>query len=479
MRFPLLLKAATAVLLCLPLAASAAVTYSSTGQLFDDVNARIAWDEEPPEVTAERSAAAEAALRLDRVTISFTMATYIPAGWSTFSSTSDIGGPLGTALAGSGAGNSGIDWSVGSSKFSGGGNIGLVFDGTNYDWDFATRISVSVHVDGNHQIDAWQLSMEPGDLLRDFGQHVLTSSSASGDYLLYESTYHRYYEHQEAANAAAGTWSVSGAPVAAVPEASTVLMLLAGLAMVGVTCRRRLAAKAAAAMALCLPLAATADVTYSYTGNLFNSVDATIWFEGDSPETNAANTDAARAALLADNITIGFTSPVYLPTGWSDFSTVGAYSGALGASLQALASAGVNDPGITWNVQNSLFTGNGHISLVFDGPAFDWAYASRLTVSVHADANHQVDAWEISMEPGAVFGFFESAREFTSSSSGGDWLLSTDAGNHYYYYQSGANATPGVWSVSGSPLAVVPEPAGAAMLLAGMAGLAVLRRWRG
>lgn len=239
-----------------------------------------------------------------------------------------------------------------------------------------------------------------------------------------------------------------------------------------------LLAKAAATVALCLPLMATADITYTYRGKAFNNVNTEILMDGDTPEQNAANTAAAAAALAIDRVRISFSSPVYLPDGWSNFSTVGAYSGALAASLQALADGGTADPGISWKVQTSLFSGDGHISLQFDGASFDWNNASRLNVSVHADSNHNIDAWEISMEPGYGVGAFSWARELSSSSSDGDRLLFENAGNHYYDHREAANASAGRWSVTDGPVSPTPEPAPAAMLLSGLGMLGLLQRRR-
>jgi len=235
----------------------------------------------------------------------------------------------------------------------------------------------------------------------------------------------------------------------------------------------------AAAALLYLPLAASADVSYSYTGKLFNDVYAQIAWEGEPPEVSAQRSADATAALLADRITIGFTSPVYIPQGWSTFgSTFQGYGGALLAPLQALADNGVKDPGITWHVNSSLFSGNGHIALAFDPAAYDWLWASAISVAVHVGADQQIDAWSLSMSPGMAVG--ETAvtwqQQLSSSSDQGDRILLDTIGRRYVATEYGVSATPGTWAVNGSPVSLVPEPVAAAMLLAGLATLVALRR---
>lgn len=238
-------------------------------------------------------------------------------------------------------------------------------------------------------------------------------------------------------------------------------------------------ARATAAVLLCLPSLAQADVTYSYTGKGFNAVHAEYQIDGESDESLAARASAAEAALRTKRVKISFVSPVYMPSGWSSFSSTGAYSGALGASLQSLADKGISDPGIRWKVQNNLFSGDGHISLAFDGASFDWANASRVKVSVHVGSNHQIDAWTLSMEPGYGMGALLWVQQLSSSNSSGDAVLFESGTGHYFEHQDAANASAGAWSIAGSPLLPVPEAGTSVMLLAGLAALAAWRRASG
>jgi MYXO-CTERM domain-containing protein len=464
---------AAAALLFVPLAALADVTYSYTGNVFDHATAHVAWEDQPPEDVAANSAALRDKLLQDKVTISFTTPIYLAGGWSTFSSTGGYTGAMATALqdyAGANGGNPGLSWSVNTSIFTGNGTIPL-FGSSPNDLNFDSRITMSVHVDSNLQIDAWQLTMAPGYALTEFGwRQALTSSSTSGDSVHFENAYRHYEEQQDAANASAGVWAVS-----AVPEASSAVLLLAGLAAIGMR-RRRHGVRAGIAMLLCLPAAAMADVTYSYTGQPFSVVHAQFQIDGESPEAIAARVAAAEAALRLDQLKISFVSPVYIPAGWSSFSSTGSYSGAIAAPLQALADHGVADPGVSWTVDTSLFSGHGHVSLVFDGAGFDWASASRVNVTLHVGANHQIDEWMLSMEPGYGIGALWWVQQLSSSNTGGDAVLFEDGERHYSEQQQASSPLPGAWSMSGSAVQPVPEPATSAMLLAGLGGLALWRR---
>jgi hypothetical protein len=234
---------------------------------------------------------------------------------------------------------------------------------------------------------------------------------------------------------------------------------------------------AATAAIWTVSLNAMADVTYSYTGKSFKEVHAQFDIDGDSAQELAAKAAAAEATLRTKRLKLSLVSPVYMPAGWSNFSSTGAYGGAVAAPLQSLADKGIADPGISWNVQTSLFSGNGHISLAFDGASFDWANASRVTVSVHVGAGHQIDAWTLSMEPGYGAGALLWVQQLSSSNTGGDSVLFENGSGHYFEHQDAASLTPGTWAVSGSPLLPVPEAPASAMLLAGLAGIGLLR-WR-
>jgi hypothetical protein len=225
--------------------------------------------------------------------------------------------------------------------------------------------------------------------------------------------------------------------------------------------------------------AALADVTYSYTGNLFNQTSATVMWEGGLPDEWEAHSAGVATALRDDRVTISFSSPVYIPVGWSSFgSTYEGYQGALVAPLQALANSGVQSPGITWSVNSSVFNGDGHIALVFDPLTYNWNYASGISVAVHVGVDHQIDAWDLRMWPGLLVGPSQGSwsQELTSSNINGDVASSASIEHSLVAILNAANATPGTWEVSGTPLAVVPEPATYAMLLAGLAVLGTFRR---
>lgn len=108
---------------------------------------------------------------------------------------------------------------------------------------------------------------------------------------------------------------------------------------------------------------------------MFDDVCAQIAWDGEPAE--------AAAALLADRISISFNSPVYIPQG--EFVRLGVQwlSGRAGGAIQALANSNGSNPGITWAVNSSLFSGNGHIALEFDPASYDWQWASGVVVSVH------------------------------------------------------------------------------------------------
>jgi hypothetical protein len=241
--------------------------------------------------------------------------------------------------------------------------------------------------------------------------------------------------------------------------------------------RSHLLVKAAAAALLCLPLVAAADVTYSYTGNLFNDVYARVAWEDELEEDIAAASAALEAKLLQDKVTISFTTPIYLATGWSTFSSTGGYTGAMATALQGWAGANGGNPGISWSVNTSIFDGSGVIPLFGSSPN-DLDFDSRIAVSVHVGSNHQIDAWELSMAPGYLLTDFGWRQALTSSSVSGDSVLFENAYHHYSEHQDAANADAGVWALSGSEVAAVPEPASSAMLLAGLVAVGLMHRRR-
>ncbi len=207
-------------------AAMADVTYTYTGAKFDNVNVLTLYDPEvPPENALAESARVKAILLNDRIGLTLTTQFYLPAGWNTIDYTGFAGAP-GTS----------VDWRLTNSAFGGSGHIEAdnVF---NYDPWLDPRLSVSLHVGTNHAIDAWQFSMEPDDAHGPPTWHILmTSSSTTGDSLLYEFGANHGYQRQQAATTTIGAWTLVGSPV---PEPGTALLMLAGLGALGVALRQR------------------------------------------------------------------------------------------------------------------------------------------------------------------------------------------------------------------------------------------------
>lgn len=243
----------------------------------------------------------------------------------------------------------------------------------------------------------------------------------------------------------------------------------------------RLIATALAA-AVCLPLSAMADVSYTYTGNLFNVSHARLEWDGQPPESVEEVSAAAAAALLTDRTSFTFSVPVYIPQGWSSFSSTTPISGALAASLMTLQAGGYADPGVTWSGSSSLVTDNGHVSLqpppIDPDPQPPFYQPPVISVSVHVGANNQIDVWEISLKPGFIPSNYFLGASLSSSSASGDKLDYTYFTSHYSDRQDASNGAAGTWTVSGSPVAPVPEPASYALMLAGLATVGTLARRR-
>jgi hypothetical protein len=227
----------------------------------------------------------------------------------------------------------------------------------------------------------------------------------------------------------------------------------------------KLMLSALAAAALAVPQAAIADVSYTYTGNIFNDVNVlTIHDPEVPPEIALAESAAAKAILLSDHLGITLTTPVYIPVGWSNIS----YTGISGELYVPLYAQQPSNPGagVNWTLTNTAFAGGGHIDL---NNGIDTWLENRLSVSVHVSAGNVIDAWEITLLPGEVYGPPNWNMHASSSSVSGDSVLYEFGAAHYYQRREAANADVGTWAVTGSPVAAVPEPASYALLLAGLA----------
>lgn len=237
----MLTKLLAVCVLAWPCVALADVTYTYTGAKFDNVNVVTIQDPEvPPAVSEAASAAAKAVLLNDQIGLTLTTPIYLPQGWTALDPTG-IYGALAAPLYDHQAINpgSGVSWTFTNSAMGGAGQIALDNVGSFDPWsDSALR--VSVHVSAGNVIDAWEISFAPGEMYGPPNWDVgMSSSSSTGDTLLYEFGAAHFYQRREAATDTIGSWTISGSPVTAVPEAGAATMLLAGLGAMAALRRRR------------------------------------------------------------------------------------------------------------------------------------------------------------------------------------------------------------------------------------------------
>jgi hypothetical protein len=222
-------------------AALADVTYTYTGAKFNDVTVLTINDPEvPPEIALGQSAAAKAILLNDQLGFTLKTPVYMPAGWTTIDYTGVYGqlaAPLAT-LPPLGY-DASVSWTVTNTAWTSQGTVQLdnVFA---YDPWLDSKLSLSVHVGAGNAIDAWTISIVPGEAWGPPTFDIAVgSSSITGDTLLYEFAANHGYQRKEAAVTTAGTWALSGSPITAVPEPGTAAMLLAGLALTGAMLRKQ------------------------------------------------------------------------------------------------------------------------------------------------------------------------------------------------------------------------------------------------
>jgi hypothetical protein len=233
---------------------------------------------------------------------------------------------------------------------------------------------------------------------------------------------------------------------------------------------------AGALAALCVTQAALAQVSYTYTGAKFNQVNVLTFLDAElPPEWALEQSAAAKAILLNDQIGVTLVSPVYLPTGWTTIAPFGLY-GELATKLSTLPPLGI-DASVSWALTNSAYSAGG-VTLWDNFSHFDPSVDSRFTASLHVGAGNVIDSWEITLLPSDAYEPPTWQIAIGSSSADGDTLLYEFGANHYYQRREAAVGTAGSWAVSGTPLAVVPEPGAASMLLGGLALIGAALRKR-